>query len=144
MTAGESAPQRNFGNSGSVFFLPTVMRPVESPNKHKELCFGSGRLLLRRHRQRERAGGSGRGRLKKERTEGSGAKRGPGRDECQICHKSVHFHPSPSSSPSILPPPSLPSSWQVFTPPQKDSSDGDDSGTSVRFTGQAPFCKSRR
>lgn len=58
VTAGESAPQRNFGDSGSVFFLPTVMRPVESPNKHKEPCFGSGRLLLRRHRQRERAGGS--------------------------------------------------------------------------------------
>lgn len=60
----------------------------------------------------------------KERTERLGAKRGPGKDECQLRHQSVHLrslHPSLHPHPPSCPPPQslLPSSWPVIPQQRK-------------------------
>lgn len=53
------------------------------------------------------------------------AKRGPGKGECQLCLQCPSQIPPsfPSSSPSILSLPFLPSSWAVFIPAEKGFSD---------------------
>lgn len=135
MTAGESAPQRNFGDSGSVFFLPTVMRPVESPNKHKEPCFGSGHLLLRRHRQRERAAGVGGWRGLKRREQRDRGQRGgqEGMSASSATRVSISILPLHPLPPSCRPP-LFPAAGQ-FLPRRRK--------TPLMATTAAPVCASR-
>lgn len=109
MIAGEPAKQCSIFPQWSVRFSPTTT---------KAHVLGQGTAYYwDAQREKERSYRKARTRLV--------AKRRPGKDECQLCLQCPSQIPPsfPSSSPSILSLPLLPSSWAVFTPAEKDFSD---------------------
>ena len=136
MTAGEAAQQRDLETLARL--PPSHSDPSGWVPQTQRTLFWTRASLITEAQAGERETG-----LKRRGGKRLGAKRGPGKDECQLCPQCPSQIPPsfPSSSPSILSLPLLPSSWPVFTLAVNDFSEGADWDISVFKLKQASLFK---